>query len=278
MRSTIFAAGIVFAALQLWAHHNPVNGQNVSSAGIREDLSTLAGNMLNETNQARTAVKSGNLDLVQEHVNRAQADLQKVEALAKGSTLIPVYQEFVSVSILGPVQTEQAARHTNAQLSSKPKGPLNVKNPVVHEVAGIYTSVVVSTTVAKDSLDAAAAALSRGDLLTADSALADVQEGVQIRSDKGDMPLEEARENLILARARARNGKYAESQAALKAASEALLMYAQEGEPHANQAREMAQEINAYNQNLQQNHVDAIAKINKWWNTVSDWSPYRSQQ
>jgi hypothetical protein len=43
----------------------------------QEDLSTLAGSMLDETNQPRTAIKSGNLELAQEHVNRADANLQK---------------------------------------------------------------------------------------------------------------------------------------------------------------------------------------------------------
>ena len=279
MQRRIVVASAVFAVLQLWGH-NPVNGHNAGSAGIREDLSTLAGNMLKETNQARTAIKSGNLEVAQEHVTRAEADLQKVEARAKGSTMIPVYHEFVSVSILGPVQTEQAVRRTNAQSSSsKPNGQAKAeKKPVVHEVTGIYTSVVVNTTVAKENLAAAKTALSRGDLLTADSALADVQEGVQIRSTKADMPLEEARQNLILARARARNRNYQESQAALRAASDALSRCAQGGGPHANEARAMEQEIYTYNQDLRQNHVDAIAKINKWWNTVADWSPYRTQQ
>jgi hypothetical protein len=54
-------------------------------------------------------------------------------------------------------------------------------------------------------------------------------------------------------------------------------MYAQQGGPHANDARAMRQEINIYSQALQQNHSDAIAKINKWWNTVAGWSPYQSR-
>jgi hypothetical protein len=91
------------------------------------------------------------------------------------------------------------------------------------------------------------------------------------------MPLEEARENLILARASARTGDYQESQAALRAASQALSMYANEGGPHANEARAIEEEINAYNQNLQRNHMDAVAKINKWWNTTANWSAYRNQ-
>jgi hypothetical protein len=279
MRRTVLLTCTVLAVVQLWARETPASDRIASSAGIREDLSTLAGSMLDETNRARTAIKKGNLELAQEHVNRAEADLQKVEGQAKGSTMIPVYQEFVSVSFLRPGQTETAIRRTNAQPAPKPNGlSQDGKKPIVHEVAGIYTSFVVNTTVAKDNLAAAKAALSNGDLLTADDALANVQEGVQIRSIKSDMPLEEARENLVLARARARNGNYQESQAALRAASDALSRYAQDGGPHASEARALEQEINTYNQDLQRNHPNAIAKINRWWNTVADWSPYRAQQ
>jgi hypothetical protein len=280
MPRAIFLVSLIFASFQLPAYDGSVVGQDqsTSSAGTREDLSTLAGKMLNETNEARTAIKKGNLELAQQHVNRAEADLQKVEAQAKGSTMIPVYQEFVSVSILAPVQTEQNARRAKAQSSPNANSPVKVgKKAVAHEVSGIYTSVVVNTTVAKNSLAAAETALSRGDLLTADSALADVQEGVTIRSDKADMPLEQARENLILARANARNGDYQAAEAALKAASEALSMYANAGGPHANEARTLDEEINTYVQNLQKNRAVAMAKINKWWNTTADWSPYRNQ-
>jgi hypothetical protein len=276
----MFLVGIVLCAFRLAAQENPVKAQDHtrSSAGTREDLSMLAGKMLNETNEARTAIKNGNLELATEHVNRAEADLENVEAQAKGSTMIPVYQEFVSVSILAPVQTEQNVRRSKAQSSSTAKVPVNGgNNAVAHEVSGIYTSVVVNTTVAKNSLAAAKAALSRGDLHTADSALADVQEGVQIRSDKADMPLEQARENLVLARASARNGKYEKAQVALRTASQALSEYADEGGPHANEARALREEIDKYCRNLQQNHMDAVAKINRWWNTTAEWSPYRSQ-
>jgi YfdX protein len=276
MAGAILLISIAIAGLQLQTRDSPANRTTAKSAGVREDVSTFAGNMLNETNQARTAIKNGNLELAKDHVNRAEADLQKVEAQAQGRTMIPVYQEFVSVSILAPVQTEQNARRAKAQsLSAAKSSRTGGDKAVAHEVSGIYTSVYVNTTVAKNSLAAAKAALSQGNLLTADSALADVQEGVKIQSDKSDMPLEQARENLILARASARNGDYQGAGAALKAASEALSTYANEGGPHANEAMAMAEEIDACRQKLPRNHADVIARINKWWNTTADWSPYR---
>ena len=264
----------MLAGFPLLASDN--TAKNTSSAGTREDLSTLAGNMLNETNAARAAIKKGNRLLAQQHVERAERDLQAIESRANGRTMIPVYQEFVSVSILGPVQAEQNAKHASAQTAEK---PVKVGNKaVVHEVAGDYTSVVVNTTVAKNSLAAAKSALAKADLLTADSALADLQEGVEIRSDEADMPLAEVRENLVIARASARNGKFEEAQAGLRAASEALSTYAHEGGSHANEAKAMEQEIRTYNQDLSQNHADVVTKINEWWNKIADWSPYKAQE
>lgn len=47
-------------------------------------------------------------------------------------------------------------------------------------------------------------------------------------------------------------------------------------QPHANDARALEAEINSYNNDLQQNHAEAIAKVNKWWNTTADWGAYRN--
>ncbi|HEX3685616.1 MAG TPA: YfdX family protein [Bryobacteraceae bacterium] len=270
---------VLLGGFRLLAQENATNAQDrtTSSAGNREDLARVAGKMLEETDEARTAIKNHNLEAARQHVNRAQADLKKIEARAKGTTMIPVYQEFVSVSILAPVETEQAARRSNAQPASTANAHVAAgKKAVAHEVSGIYTSAFVSTTVAKNSLAAAEAALSKGDLATADAALADVQEGVQIRSDKADMPLEKAREDLVLARSSVRRGKYDEAQAALRSASEALSEYAAAGGPHAQGARALQQEIENYAQGVQQNHTGVVAKINSWWNTTADWSPYRN--
>jgi hypothetical protein len=145
---------------------------------------------------------------------------------------------------------------------------------VVHQVAGDYTDVAVSTTVAQTNLQAAKAALERKNWKQADNALADVQEGVSIESIEANMPLAKARENLILARTAAEKGDYTEVHTALKAASDALANYANAGRPHASDAKSLKQQIDAYGKTVQQNHSDAVTKINNWWNTTSDWTPY----
>lgn len=273
MRHLALLLGFVFTVFQLPARGSPPQAStshsaSSRSAGPREDVSTWAGKMLDETNRARIAIKDKNGQRASEDVNRAQAALERVESEAHGRTMVPVYQEFVSISFLTPIRAEQNARTAASHGQSATPA-------TVHEVAGSYTSVVVNTTVARDNLAIAKAALARGDLKTADAALADVQEGVKIQASESDMPLARARENLILARTAARRGDYTAAQSALKDASKALATYAQSGGDHSAAAKALQQQIDAYLEKIQQNHSDAEAKINEWWNSTANWTPYR---
>lgn len=265
MRTSIFLA-LAFAAFQMSAQTPAKDNPDTSySAGPKEDLARLAGQMLDDTNQARTALKRGDHQVAAEDVNRARDELRRIEAQAHGATIVPLYREFVSVSILAPVQAEQ-------------KTATQQQPEAVHEVAGDYTRAVVSTAVAKVSLDAAKAALDQHDWKTADTDLADVQKGVQAESFESDMPLSRARENLILARAAVVHGHYSEARAALTAAAKALSQYEPQGGTHSSEARQMQRQIENLAGNIQQEHADAIASINKWWNTTSNWTPYTPSQ
>jgi hypothetical protein len=57
----------------------------------------------------------------------------------------------------------------------------------------------------------------------------------------------------------------------LKAASRALANYAANSGPHANDARTIRSQIVNFNQSLQQNHTDAVSKIDQWWDQTADW-------
>jgi hypothetical protein len=265
MRTSIFLA-LAFAVFQMSAQTPAKNNSDTSySAGSKEDLARLAGQMLDNTNQARTALKRGDHQVAIQDVNRARADLQKIEAQAHGATMVPLYREFVSISILAPVRAEQQARN-------------NQRPEAVQQVAGDYTRALVSTPVAKNGLDAAKAAVDKQDWKTADAALSDVQDGVQVESFESDMPLSRARENLILARAAVRQGHYTEASAALNGAAKALSNYEPQGGAHSSEARQMQHEIEKLGGNIAQQHADAIATINKWWNTTSSWTPYATSQ
>jgi len=238
------------------------------SAGVKEDISVLAGKMLDKTHQARTAVKDRNQSAALQDVEDAQNDLRQMQERSRGATMIPVYQEFVDISMLRPVISEHEKRDTGS-----------AKEPeVVHEVAGDYTDVTVSTVEAQRNLAAAKLALQQHNWSLADAALADVQQGVSIESVEADMPLAKARENLILARSAAEKGNYREVHAALRAASSALESYISAGRAHSVEAKSLKEQIDTYDKNVGQSHADIATEINNWWNTTSKWTPYKPQE
>jgi len=128
--------------------------------------------------------------------------------------------------------------------------------------------------ITKKALAAAEYDLGGANWKAADNALSDVQQAVEMESVKSDMPLSRARENLILARYAARQGNYAEAKDSLNAAAKSLSAYVADNGPHAGQAKQVDAQIKAFANNLQQDKAQSVAKINHWWNTTSDWSPY----
>jgi hypothetical protein len=269
------ALALVFLSVWIPLRAQEPDGQTrrsaFRSAGSREDISVLAGDMLKATNEARLQIKEGNKSAALRDVMKAQSYLQQVEAHSHGSTMIPVYQEFVSVSILSPIQAVQQQK----KATTVEKLPQSETNASVQEVSGNYTSVVVNTTVARDSLDAAKKALEANDLRTADSALQDVQEGVQITMTQADLPLVQVRENLILARKYARMGDWTGSQNALLSAVHALKEYEKEQTTHQQDAVQLERQISAYTHGLATNHAGILDKINHWWNETADWTQYQ---
>jgi hypothetical protein len=272
MRTAVFAFAFLFAVAGLQAQDAQApNGGAFRSAGPREDLSVLAGDVLKQTNQARIDIKDHNAQAALNHVEQGQMYLRRLQALAHGSTTIPVYQEFVSVSILGPVQAAQRAQAK----SKNSEASVTNNNAGVQQVSGDYTSVTMNTTVAKNNLAAAKKALEAGQPGVADQALQDVQEGVQIQMVQADMPLTRTRENLILARSFARRNDWTETRNALVSALGALKNYESENGPHKQAAAQLYEQIQAATNSLPQNHANLLSEINKWWNEIADWSRYK---
>jgi YfdX protein len=265
---------LVFGAFELCAQNSaPSQTAKLTSysAGSKEDLSRLAGQLVDETNNARAALKNGSDQAAIDEVNQAQRILNRIEARAPRMHLVPVYQEFVSVSILTPVVAEHNSRKALQQkVANNNNGPA-----VVHQVAGEYTRVMLDTNIAKKALATAEYDLGMADWNGADRALSEVQEAVGIESVKSDMPLSRARENLILARFAVRQKNYSEAKDSLEAASRALAAYVAEGGTHAEQAKDLEQPIRELANNIQQDNAQAVSTINDWWNTTSNWSAYR---
>lgn len=274
---------LVFGAFELCAQNSsPGQSGNLNSysAGSKEDLSRLAGQLIDDTNNARAALESGSHQAAIDEVNQAQQILNRIERRAPGVALVPVYQEFVSVSILTPVLAEQNARKAlqKEQAASNETATKNNNPAVVHQVAGEYTRVMLDTVITKKALAAAVYDLGGANWKAADSALSDVQQAVEMESVKSDMPLSRARENLILARYAARQGNYLEARDSLDAASKSLSQYVADNGPHSDQAKKLEAQIGSFAGNIQQERSEAVSKINGWWNTTSDWSPYKPSE
>jgi hypothetical protein len=128
---------------------------------------------------------------------------------------------------------------------------------------------------ARAHLEAARAALEKGDHEAARSDLAAVQSDVVTNTYSGEFPLVQARENLAIALARVRDGKYKDAVLPLNSAARALDRWAhQEPRPKpkiADRAMRMSVQINAYAERIVHDHADAIDRVNGWWQQVTDW-------
>jgi len=249
------------------SNSNSTADQSSASAGPKEAAARLGLDMLDHTNKARTAIANKNKQAALNDIDAATSDLTKAQSDAQGK-IIPLYQEFASVSVVAPVRAEQQKNAANSNSSATSNKPVP---ETVHQVAGGYSVMEIDTDGAMSHLNAAKTALNNENWNAADKDLAALQDGVVFASYRSDMPLVRAQENLILARRNAREDNYRETRAALASSAKALAAYAQESGPHANDAKNLQQEIQSYDQHIMKTHSDAVSKIDGWWNTASNW-------
>jgi hypothetical protein len=262
--------------------------------------------MLRDTERARAAIRTGDIQQAKQDVNDADHLVTQIGSMSQTKNgMVPLYQELGEyVNIQPPSQNQQqnGSRWNNSQSNDRSdrssqsnnsgnqwnnttnqnrqsynqNGNSNANQAAgdvdVQSVVGQYTSVALDTNMAKNHLEAAQQALNNNNPQAADQALRAVQDSLVESSVATDMPLMRARQNLMLARSAANQGDYAEAQAALKGASQALQNYEQNGGRHANDARQLRSQIDSFDQSIQQNHTNASAKIESWWNQITDWN------
>ena len=234
----------------------------------RAQASDTVNRMLRETHWASRAIRDDNTPLAKVDVNKALQIASQLTATHTGSgDLIPLYSELGQYTMIGPSRrTASGANANTAQANANTS-----THVAVRQVVGNYTSVALDLNLAKTHLQAAQQALNNGNTQAALQALRGVQDSVLESSVATDLPLLRARENLMLARAAVNQGEYGEAHAALRAASQALATYDQSGGSHANAAQQLRNQIASYNQSIRQNHANASAQIESWWNQVSGW-------
>lgn len=259
-------ADVPHQAAQEESSANP-NGMQNSRARLSHEVSLL----LYDTSQARTALKENQRGPATQDISQAlQADNQ-----ITGHHLVPLYSELDEYSVIGPIMSARSPAASNAPNQSASAQAANQNRPealAVRQVTGDYTAAELDPALARTHLQAAQQALANGNVQLADQALKGVQDSVILVSVGSDLPLVRARDNLVLARMDVRHGQYQKAHLDLQAACRALNAYAQGGGAFSGQAEALRSEIQNYNGNIQNDHAQAAANIESWWNQTAGWN------
>jgi nitrate reductase assembly molybdenum cofactor insertion protein NarJ len=241
------------------------NARTASPQNARAQRSYDVSDLLNAASEARAAVESQNQQDALFHVDHAIQKAQDAETAAPDTRFIPIYTELDRYSVVGPILNQRtSAQNTQGETANR--------GAAVLDVQGQYTTAGLDVQAAKDHLTAARQAINQREWQKAAAALDAVQDGVVVTTVTADLPLLRARENMIVAREAAETGNYGEVRAALTSASNALREYENAQGRHANEARMLQSQIDSYGRTVQQNHSDAVSKIDSWWNQVADWT------
>jgi len=175
--------------------------------------------------------------------------------------VVTIYEEIEKVNILDAV--EEAKREAARQDAAAS----------VVNVDLVHTRAELDVGLADLSLSKAATALAEDRYEAADTALRAVQSGVTLEFAEVDVPLEEARENLFLARDLVERGKTDEAKFAMKVASDALQRYqAAAGDQRVEEVQEMREAIDKLAERLDETPAeDVTAQLLEWWDQVTEW-------
>ena len=269
------------------ATDRPASTGSAKVGDARATNSNIAVNVLLGVAQARDAVERHDKTGAMAHLDAASAALNRITTIP----LVPIYSELSQSSFLAPIEAAKkqggsstslkaqasAAANTAAAMSngsdmSGPYGNSAGSAPLVAQsVTTGYSRVLLDTSVTRRQLDAARAALGRGDFEAADNNLKTIQQSVVLETAAARMPLVRARENLTLASTAASRNDWAHVKAQLNAAAKSLADYGRIAPP-----ADMAdvgviqQQIAAYAPNVESHHDDAAARINGWWVRIAN--------
>jgi hypothetical protein len=223
------------------------------------DLSNLAAGVLQQTRMARQAIASHDSDSAAGHVKQAIATVSEIQQKAGDAArplMIPVSSQTETSTTVTPV-------HKNGDLKH---------NSAVRGVDGETTTTRLNVTAAADRLPAAEAALESGDWSAADAALGDVEGSMSVTQTTGNMPLNMARQNLEIAKARVMEGKYHDAVLPLRSAAQALGDYERRlsGQQAAN-IEMTRQAMLSMASHITREHDGALGQIDTWTEMTRQW-------
>ncbi|MGE5487492.1 MAG: tetratricopeptide repeat protein [bacterium] len=253
------------------------SGQPMVSS--KADLSADLINVLQQTDEARQAVRFGNKQLALTNINSALSHLDQADVIAQRENLgsiVPIFAEFGTIAVIGPVQVAKAqtGQPGAAQQPLTDEAQL-YQTPVVRGVEAEYTDLAINLDSARTHLEAARGAIQNNDLATAESALTAVQSDVMVRSAEVDMPLVTARLNLALAEQHINQGNYGQAIAPLQEASDALATYSG---PHTQEVGQIQNDLTSLLQNYDQLRQEAAQRVHQMWNQLAELTTPGQQQ
>jgi len=258
----------------------------------RRQVSLLAAQVFQHVDEARKAADAEDAERAREEVNKGREAIQAIRALLPTTSVhtrttapdgkviyedrrevqedqVPLYEGMVHARTLAPIL---AARRDSAQ----------VAGVRVVESEAISTAVTADLDLVEAQLGKAARALDdkKSDEAAAALLLAQVQ-GVDIRYNKEDTPLAEARDAIWLAKRALEENNSVQAQANLSIARSRLEVYRQVlPEDQRQDVTQMLSEVNQLESQLRKGANQPTDRaertrqgnvVTQWWDQVNDW-------
>lgn len=247
-------------------------------------VSITAGRLLRHSYNARTALQAKDKRKAAAEIGKAQnlaAIIEQavpsytvISTITAGNlkyededsvkpTIIPIYDELDKVSLMAPL------RQAKADKAAKTEG--KTPTEAVEGDALREMRVTLDLGLAKGGLELASANLDKDDIEGAEQALATVMDSLNFTLVEVDLPLDQARENLMLAKAAIEDGDTLEARAALTEASQLLDQFNDDAnEADKAEIKSLQKEMKALSDKLEAGKSDKgfIATIEGWWDRI----------
>jgi len=254
---------------------------NDNMSGNDHTARDAAEDFIGHINYARVALARNHGDRAEKHIVEARNDMDQMKALtAEQRTIANVESGRVVYSYDTDYKYHYFPIETGSiEVKKMGHGPVWAKNDLAVTDAEVVTLTVdLSGYTADTRLDSAEADIKAGKLKAADAELAQLTDEVVTVDDTTPMPIDMARDNIVLTQNFINSGNYTGARYALKHADRALHdmqkddTYSQHKADIAAMRRDikyLQNELTKKNPTLMQK---TDAKLGKWWSELKAWS------
>ena len=285
--TTILSAGLVLSIAACSNNADTITGHNAVTVNhpaadtAGENARDVAEDFVGHINYARIALAKNKGNRAEQHVAEARnllAQLQnttveerRVERIESGRVVYNTtndYKYHYFPITTGPLEIKKMSH-----------GPVWAKNDLaVTDADIVYLTVDLNGNNAAKRLNEAEADIKAGHLKAADNQLAQLTDEVVTVDEQTSVPLDKARDNIRLARNFVSSGNYTGARYALKHADDALDEMQNDNtyQTHRTAIITMRKEVKHLQVAIAAKDPGlahkAVAKLDKWWSQLKDWS------